>query len=82
MTFYTFTKPYQLVVFGPEQKYAASQPVNFVEVHIYDDIDHYSILSALSISYQDKQAILGDIISFLHQHSHSPMVKNIKNDFK
>ncbi len=104
--FLPFTKPYQYAVFGPEQKFSASQPINFVdgteppllllygkedttvfprniknlaakvnkktgkvEVHIYDDIDHFSILSALSIPYQNKQTVLGDIIRFLDHNS-------------
>ena len=104
--FLPFTKPYQYIVFGPEQKFSESQPVNFVdgteppllllygaedttvfprnikslaakvnqkrgavEVHIYKDIDHYSLLSALSIPYQENQAVLGDIIQFLDNKS-------------
>ncbi len=40
-----------------------------VHTHIYDDIDHASILGALSIPFQNKEPILGDIISFLDQKS-------------
>ncbi len=106
--FLPFTKPYQSIVFGPEQKFPASQPVNFVdgteppllllygeedttvfprniknlaekvkkkegkvEVHIYQNIDHFSILSALSIPYQDSQEILADIVRFLDHKSKS-----------
>lgn len=109
--FLPFTQPYQYLVFGPEPKYAASQPINFVdgteppllllygqddtavyprniknlsakinkkkgevEVHIYEDIDHYSILAALSLPYQDKDAVFGDIIRFLEHYSQPPIV--------
>lgn len=38
-----------------------------VTSHYYDDIDHVSILSALSIPKQNSQAVLADIIRFLDQ---------------
>ena len=104
--FLPFTKPYQYIVFGPEKKFPASQPVNFVdgteppllllygaddttvfprniknlaakvnqkkgkvEIHIYKNIDHFSILAALSRPYQNKHGILGDIVRFLNHKS-------------
>jgi acetyl esterase/lipase len=117
--FLPLTKPYQTVVFGPEHKYAASQPINFVdgseppslllygkqdrtvyprsiknlaakinqqggkvEVHLYEDIDHYSILAALSIPYQNQLAILNDIIGFIQHHSGSSIIQNKKFNVK
>ena len=38
-----------------------------VTSHYYDDIDHISILSALSIPKQNSQSVLNDIIRFLDQ---------------
>lgn len=113
--FLPFTKPYQKILFGPEQKYPQSQPINFVdgneppllllygnqdptvfpvniksltnkvqklggqvEAHIYDDIDHFSILGALSKPYQKKQPILGDIICFLNRHAENGVSQSIE----
>ncbi len=40
-----------------------------VEHHVYDDIDHTSILGALSIPLQNSEPVLADIINFLNRHS-------------
>lgn len=50
-----------------------------VEAKIYDDIDHFSILGALSIPYQQKTAILGDIIQFLDHYTDHSIVKKVDN---
>lgn len=107
--FLPFTDAYQFDVFGPEEKYFESQPINFVDgseppllllygnedvtvfprniknlaekvnnkqgkvqVHIYPEIDHFSILGALSLPYQNNRPILADIIRFLNEHSGMP----------
>lgn len=108
--FLPFTKPYQKILFGPEQNYALSQPVNFVdgteppmlllygnqdetvfpvniksltkkvensggqvEAHLYDNIDHVSILGALSIPFQQQEPILNDIVNFIDKHTLNPL---------
>lgn len=113
--FLPFTKPYQKILFGPEQNYQQSQPVNFVngneppllllygnedqtvyphniinltdkvqqvggqvEAHLYNDIDHFSILGALSKPYQKQQPILNDIICFLNRHIEKGSIKNLE----
>lgn len=50
-----------------------------VEAKIYNDIDHFSILGALSIPYQQKTAILGDIIQFLDHYTDHSMLKKVDN---
>lgn len=40
-----------------------------VEFHIYDNIDHTTILGALSIPLQNSEPVLKDIIHFLDRHS-------------
>lgn len=113
--FLPFTKPYQKILFGPEQNYPQSQPVNFVdgneppllllygnqdptvypvniksltdkvlksggqvEAHLYDEIDHFSILGALSKPYQQKQPILNDIICFLNRHVEKSLTQSFE----
>ncbi len=110
--FLPFTKAYQKGVFGPKERYLASQPINFVDgteppllllygkndevvfprninnltakvkqlggqvdAMVYENIDHFSILAALSIPYQQKQPILNDIVQFLDKHSEMPNLK-------
>ncbi|MCP4407785.1 MAG: alpha/beta hydrolase [Gammaproteobacteria bacterium] len=102
--FLPLTEPYQKALFGPEENYFDSQPVNFVEgteppllllygnddksvkprniislankvrqaggrveTHLYDDIDHVGILSALSIPLQNRKPILADIHQFIEK---------------
>lgn len=104
--FLPFTDGYQKVVFGPEENYPASQPVNFVqgieppllllygksdvkvksvnikslsrkvrqaggcvETHIYNELDHAGLISALSWPLQNHEPVLPDIIRFLDYYS-------------
>ena len=40
-----------------------------VETHIYNNVDHISIISSLSIPFRNKKPILGDILKFINKTS-------------
>ncbi len=74
------TEPPMLLLYGNQDE--TVYPVNIenltkkiehsggkVEAHRYNNIDHASILGALSIPYQKQEPILNDIVNFINKHT-------------
>lgn len=83
------TEPPLLLLYGKEDTVVypqniknlaqkVSKKAGQVTVHLYKNVDHYSILAALSIPYQKKQAVLDDIVQFLGNNSDDIMVNKMK----